>query len=126
MVGHTGSIEASVVAVEAMDISLRRVYEAVRAARGTLLVTADHGNCEVLHERDSNGNTCLLPDGTPVLKKSHTLSPVPFIAIDFVDRTLVASTDTHLGLANIAASLLQLLGLPVPQSYAEPALEVAR
>jgi 2,3-bisphosphoglycerate-independent phosphoglycerate mutase len=122
MVGHTGDIDASVVAVEAMDISLERVYEAVRDARGTLVVTADHGNCEVLHERDSKGNTLLLADGTPVPKKSHTLSPVPFIAVDFVDRTLTVSPRDDLGLANIAASLLQLLGLPVPSDYSEPVL----
>jgi 2,3-bisphosphoglycerate-independent phosphoglycerate mutase len=124
MVGHTGDIEASVVAVEAMDISITRVFEAVRAAAGTLLITADHGNCEVLHERDSKGNTLLLADGTPVPKKSHTLSPVPFITIDFVERTLQVSDRDDLGLANIAASLLGLLQLPIPETYAEPVVSV--
>jgi 2,3-bisphosphoglycerate-independent phosphoglycerate mutase len=124
MVGHTGDIEASVVAVEAMDISIARVFEAVRAAAGTLLITADHGNCEVLHERDSKGNTLLLADGTPVPKKSHTLSPVPFITIDFVERTLQVSDRDDLGLANIAASLLGLLQLPIPETYAEPVVSV--
>jgi len=124
MVGHTGDVDASVVAVEAMDISLERVFEAVRDARGTLVITADHGNCEVMHERDSKGVTLLLADGSPVPKKSHTLSPVPFIAVDFVDRELVVSPRDDLGLANIAASLLQLLGLPVPADYSEPVLAV--
>jgi 2,3-bisphosphoglycerate-independent phosphoglycerate mutase len=124
MVGHTGDIEASVVAVESMDISLKRVIEAVEAARGTLVVTADHGNCEVLHERDSKGNTLYLADGEPVPKKSHTLSPVPFVVVDFQERPLEVSLRTDLGLANIAASVLLLLGLPVPASYAEPVVTV--
>jgi bisphosphoglycerate-independent phosphoglycerate mutase (AlkP superfamily) len=61
-----------------------------------------------------------------VPKKSHTLSPVPFIAVDFVDRELVVSPRDDLGLANIAASLLQLLGLPVPADYSEPVLATDR
>lgn len=125
MVGHTGDIEASVVAVEAMDISLGRVVEAVRAAGGTLLVTADHGNCEVLHERDKNGRTLYQPDGSAVPKKSHTLSPVPFVVVDFVERSLRVSGRSDLGLANIAATLLELLGLPVPADYAEPVVTAA-
>jgi 2,3-bisphosphoglycerate-independent phosphoglycerate mutase len=122
MVGHTGSIDASVVAVEALDISVERVLQAVRDAGGTLIITADHGNCEVMHEHDSKGTTLLLADGTPVLKKSHTLSPVPFIAVDFLDRELRLSDRTDLGLANIAASVLELLALPVPAAYSEPVL----
>ncbi len=124
MVGHTGDIEASVVAVESMDISLKRVIDAVEAARGTLVITADHGNCEVLHERDSKGNTMYRPDGEPVPKKSHTLSPVPFVVVDFQERALEVSERTDLGLANIAASVLLLLGLPVPAAYAEPVVTV--
>jgi 2,3-bisphosphoglycerate-independent phosphoglycerate mutase len=122
MVGHTGDVDASVVAVEAMDISIERVFEAVRDTHGTLIITADHGNCEVMHERDSKGITLLLADGTPVPKKSHTLSPVPFIVVDFVNRELTVSPRDDLGLANIAASLLQLLGVPVPGDYSEPVL----
>jgi 2,3-bisphosphoglycerate-independent phosphoglycerate mutase len=125
MVGHTGSIDASVVAVEAMDISLERVLEAVRAAGGTLVVTADHGNCEVMHERDKHGDTLLDTDGVAVPKKSHTLSPVPFVVVDFVPRTLSLSESPDLGLANIAAGLLNLLGLPVPADYAEPVVVAA-
>jgi len=125
MVGHTGDIDASVVAVEAMDISLERVLEAVRAAGGTLVVTADHGNCEVMHERDKHGDTLLDADGVAVPKKSHTLSPVPFVVVDFVPRTLSLSESPDLGLANIAAGLLQLLGLPVPADYAEPVVVAA-
>ncbi|MFZ4720359.1 MAG: 2,3-bisphosphoglycerate-independent phosphoglycerate mutase [Ilumatobacteraceae bacterium] len=124
MVGHTGDIDASVVAVEAMDISLERVFDAVRACGGTLVVTADHGNCEVLRERDKAGDTLLDADGVPVPKKSHTLSPVPFVVVDFVPRTLAISSTEGLGLANIAGSLLEMLGLPVPGDYAEPVVTV--
>jgi 2,3-bisphosphoglycerate-independent phosphoglycerate mutase len=109
-----------------MDISMERVFDAVRLAGGTLVITADHGNCEVMHEHDGKGNTMLLADGTPVPKKSHTLSPVPFIAVDFLPRDLHLSERTDLGLANIAASLLELLGLDVPADYSEPVLATDR
>jgi 2,3-bisphosphoglycerate-independent phosphoglycerate mutase len=122
MVGHTGSIPASVVAVEAIDEALVRVNEAVRKAGGTLLVTADHGNCEILVERDKDGNQVLDAAGRPVPKKSHTLSPVPFVAIDYSGRSLSAARADSPGISNIAATLLLLLGQPVPAGYRPPLL----
>lgn len=58
--------------MEGLDISLRRVFEEVRRAGGTLIVTADHGNCEVMVERNGKGEVQYLANGTPVPKKSHT------------------------------------------------------
>ncbi len=120
MVGHTGSIPASVVAVEAIDEALARINSAVQAAGGTLLITADHGNCEILVERDKDGNPVLDPSGAPVPKKSHTLSPVPFVAIDHSGRTLAPATVESPGISNIAATLLLLLGHAVPAGYRPP------
>jgi 2,3-bisphosphoglycerate-independent phosphoglycerate mutase len=121
MVGHTGDIPASIIAVEAIDEALVRVNDAVRAAGGTLLITADHGNCEVLIERDKNGAPLFDAHGVAVPKKSHTLSPVPFIAIDYANRTITSSGVSDAGISNIAATILTLLGQPVPSEY-RPAL----
>ena len=121
MVGHTGSIPASVIAVEAIDEALTRVNAAVAAVGGTLMITADHGNCEILVERDKNGDALLDADGKPVPKKSHTLSPVPFVLIDHGARTVSATGVSDAGISNVAAGILTLLGLPVPSDY-RPAL----
>lgn len=121
MVGHTGDIPASIIAVEAIDEALIRVNEAVRDAKGTLLITADHGNCEVLIERDKNGAPLVDAHGVPVPKKSHTLSPVPFIAIDYAERTVISAGISDAGISNIAATILVLLGQPIPPDY-RPAL----
>ena len=121
MVGHTGDLTASIVAVEGLDISLRRVAEGVAAAGGTLVITADHGNCEVMYETDKQGVTLLDTEGQPVPKKSHTLSPVPFIVIDSLGRRLTLAELPGAGLANVAATLLTLLGIEVPSDY-EPSL----
>ncbi|HNJ96610.1 MAG TPA: 2,3-bisphosphoglycerate-independent phosphoglycerate mutase [Ilumatobacteraceae bacterium] len=124
MVGHTGSVQSATIAVEGLDISLRRVFEEVRRAGGTLIVTADHGNCEIMVERDSKGAVQYQADGTPVPKKSHTLSPVPFVMLDFLGRTVRVTGVERAGLANVAATLLQCLGLPAPADYAPAALTV--
>jgi 2,3-bisphosphoglycerate-independent phosphoglycerate mutase len=117
MVGHTGDIAASVIAVEAIDEALIRVNNAVRAAGGTLLITADHGNCEVLVERDKSGAPLKDAHGIDVPKKSHTLSPVPFIAIDYANRTITSAGVSDAGISNIAATILTLLGQTVPSDY---------
>ena len=66
MVGHTGSLPAAIKAVETVDTGLGRIVEAVRKAGGALLVTADHGNCEVMRDPDT---------GEP--HTAHTTNPVP-------------------------------------------------
>ena len=121
MVGHTGDIPASIISVEAIDEALIRVNDAVCAAGGTLLITADHGNCEVLVERDKNGAPLFDSHGVAVPKKSHTLSPVPFIAIDYANRTVTSAGVSDAGISNIAATILTLLGQAIPSDY-RPAL----
>ena len=117
MVGHTGSIPASVVSVEAIDRALVRINDAVKAAGGTLVITADHGNCEILIERDKNGNPVLDAAGNPVPKKSHTLSPVPFVVIEHHGRTVSSAGVADAGISNVGATILTLLGLPVPDDF---------
>ncbi|MDB5589897.1 2,3-bisphosphoglycerate-independent phosphoglycerate mutase [Enterovirga sp.] len=98
MVGHTGSLDAAIRAVEAADRGLGRIAEAVLAAGGALLVTADHGNAELM--RDPVG-------GGP--HTAHTTNPVPVVLAGVAGATL------HDGrLADIAPTLLALMELPQP------------
>ena len=98
MVGHTGVIPAVVAAVEATDAALRRVVEAVHAAGGVCLVTADHGNAEQMLEADG-----ISPH------TAHTTNPVPLI---LTDEGVSLRPEGHL--ADLAPTVLGLLGLPVP------------
>ena len=124
MVGHSGDIEASVVAVESIDLALTRLLAAVADVAGTLIVTADHGNCEELHERTADGAVRTSESGAAIPKKAHTLSPVPFALVDFQQRSLQVAAVADPGLANIAAVILELLGLECPESYEPPVVEV--
>ena len=83
MVGHTGDFRAAVLAVEAVDLALGRVLEAIASAHGVALVTADHGNSEEMFERDKQGRILVDPQtGRPRARTSHTLNPVPLILYD--------------------------------------------
>jgi 2,3-bisphosphoglycerate-independent phosphoglycerate mutase len=98
MVGHTGSIPAVVAAVEAVDRCLGQVVDAVEWAGGVSLVTADHGNAEVMLEADG-----VSPH------TAHTTSPVPLIA---TDEALTLRADGEL--SDVAPTILSLLGLAIP------------
>src|SRR6187551_3317780 len=97
MVGHTGVIPAAVRAVETVDACLGEVVAAVEATGGACVVTADHGNCDHMLE----------PDGSP--NTAHSLNPVPL----FVTAEGLALRD-HGILADVAPTILQLLGIPRP------------
>jgi len=99
MVGHTGSLEAATRACEAVDAGLGRILAAIRDAGGALLVTADHGNAEMMRDPVSGGP-----------HTAHTLNPVPVLLFGGP-----ADTGLHDGrLADLAPTLLALLGLPQP------------
>jgi 2,3-bisphosphoglycerate-independent phosphoglycerate mutase len=99
MVGHTGVIEAAVTAVETVDVCLGRVVEAVHAAGGACIVTADHGNCDHMLNDDGSVNT------------AHSLNPVPFIVTAGAD-----DLDGPGILADVAPTALELLGIDQPQA----------
>ena len=99
MVGHTGRLDAAVKAVETIDKCLGRVAVAVEKAGGTLVVTADHGNAEMMRDPET---------GEP--HTAHTLNPVPFLVVNPPGN--VALADGRL--ADVAPTLLDLLGLPKP------------
>lgn len=99
MVGHTGVFSAAVAACEAVDECLGKVCEKVKELGGTVLITADHGNADVM----------LAKDGTPFT--AHSTNPVPFIVYNH-------NCELRSGgvLADIAPTMLRLLGLPQPAS----------
>ena len=113
MVGHTGIVPAIRMAVEAVDLGLRRIVPAVREAGGVLVVTADHGNADCMFTEKKSVREPMV---------AHTLNPVPFIVRDFsnANRFQLAHVAAP-GLTNVAATLLCLLGYEKPADY-DPAL----
>ncbi|WP_367755136.1 2,3-bisphosphoglycerate-independent phosphoglycerate mutase [Flavobacterium sp. WC2421] len=97
MVGHTGIMEAAIKACEAVDKCVEKVITTALAHDYTILVIADHGNCE----------TMINPDGSP--NTAHTTNPVPFI---LVDKELKEVHDGVLG--DIAPTILELMGIQKP------------
>ena len=118
MVGHTGNFDATILAVEAVDEAVGRIAEAVEAAGGCLVVTADHGNSEDMVERDKAGHPRTSEDGTPLWKTAHSTNPVPLLIADYSGQQwqVVDGVEAP-GLSNLAATLLVLLGLEVPEEY---------
>ncbi len=100
MVGHTGNLAAAIKAVETVDACLGRLVEAIQKADGALLVTADHGNCEMMRDPETGGP-----------HTAHTTNPVPVVLLGARNRALVAEGR----LADIAPTLLELMGLPKPR-----------
>jgi 2,3-bisphosphoglycerate-independent phosphoglycerate mutase len=100
MVGHTGRLDAAIKAVETIDRCLGRLASAVEKAGGTLVITADHGNAEMMRDPET---------GEP--HTAHTLNPVPFLVVN-PPRTVEHLEDGRL--ADVAPTLLDLLGLEKP------------
>jgi 2,3-bisphosphoglycerate-independent phosphoglycerate mutase len=100
MVGHSGILEAAIQAAEAVDVAIGKVEAAVRAAHGAMIITADHGNLEMMADPKT---------GQP--HTAHTVGPVPLVYLG-------ERTDVHLreggALRDVAPTLLELLGLPKP------------
>ncbi len=120
MVGHTGDLDAAVTAVQAVDLCLRRLLQAVRRTQGVVLVTADHGNADQMYERDKKTGAPRLGEaGQPQAKTSHTLNPVPLFLVDHLGlpRELDLLQDPSAGLSNVAATALELLGFLPPPDY---------
>ncbi len=120
MVGHTGNINASIIAAEAVDLCVGRLIEAVRESGGIAMITADHGNLEDMFETDKNGKPIIdKKTGKPATKTAHSLNPVPFIIYDpgFNGEYESAKGIAEPGLGNVAATILDLLGYEAPEGY---------
>jgi 2,3-bisphosphoglycerate-independent phosphoglycerate mutase len=117
MVGHTGAFDATVVAVETVDLQLARLAKAVEEMQGILVVTADHGNADEMFQRDKKGAVLRDKQGQPVAKTSHTLNPVPFFIHDPMrgDRYEIDPDGCKsAGIANVTATCIELLGFVPP------------
>ncbi len=119
MVGHTGVFESAVIGVESVDIALKRILPAIDAVGGMAIITADHGNAEEMFELAKDGTPKADKDGRIKAKTSHTLNKVPCIFYDNTenkDKYEVVDSDSY-GLANIAATIADLLGVEKPDCW---------
>ena len=108
MVGHTGVIPAAVKAVETVDGCTAKVVEAILKQDGCAIITADHGNCEMMIDYQTGGP-----------HTAHTTLPVPFCVVQNNFHRKLKSGGK---LANIAPTMLELLGIPQPEEMNEPSL----
>ena len=118
MVGHTGNFLATVVSLEALDLQLARLLPVIDEMKGVAIITADHGNSDEMYETDKKGNVKTNKDGSFKAKTSHTLNPVPCIIYDnFYADTYKVVEDSEYGLANVAATTVNLLGFEAPDMW---------
>ncbi len=102
MVGHTGDLQAAIKACEAVDIGIAQVLDALDAVGGAMILTADHGNCEVMIDPVTGGP-----------HTAHTLNPVPVVLFGGP----LGAKIRHGGrLADLAPTLLELMNLPQPKA----------
>lgn len=99
MVGHTGSLDATIIGVEAVDLGLARLLPVIDKTDSILIVTADHGNADEMLEKNKKG--------VIAVRTAHSLNPVPFIIYN-ADCEIA---DGEFGLSNVAATVAKLMGL---------------
>lgn len=109
MVGHTGSLDATITAMEAVDLGLARLWKVAKKEGYTMLVTADHGNADEMLEMNKKGQI--------QVRTAHSLNPVPFIIVD--DDIKVEMKEGNFGLANVAPTVAKLLNLEAPDCWEE-------
>jgi 2,3-bisphosphoglycerate-independent phosphoglycerate mutase len=101
MVGHTGVLDAAIHAVEAVDAGVGKIVAAARAQGGAVIVTADHGNCELMKDPAT---------GQP--HTAHTLNPVPLLYVNDADAKATIRPGGRI--CDVAPTMLELMGLPQP------------
>lgn len=111
MVGHTGILEAATVAVEAVDRGIGAITEAALAKGGAVLITADHGNCEMMVDEKGQPHT------------AHTTNPVPLYYVTAGDEVALRDGGR---LADVAPTMLEILGLPQPEEMTGRSLRIPR
>ncbi|MDE6726795.1 MAG: 2,3-bisphosphoglycerate-independent phosphoglycerate mutase [Oscillospiraceae bacterium] len=107
MVGHTGSLEATIIGVESVDIGLARLKKVCDEEGVTMLVTADHGNADEMLEKNKKGDV--------QVRTAHSLNPVPFIIYD--KDTAYTIKEGNYGLSNVAPTVVKMFGLEAPASW---------
>jgi len=115
MVGHTGKMEAALIAVETVDECIGKLLDVIKELNGIAIVTADHGNSDEMFT---------IQKGKKVPKTAHTLNPVPFIIIDplYKGEYKMRNLDKK-GLSNVAATILNLLGYEKIEDYDESLID---
>jgi len=108
MVGHTGNLDATITAVEAVDLGLARVLKAADKCGVTVLITADHGNADEMLEKDKKGNVAP--------RTAHSLNEVPFIVYS---KNSYELKDGAFGLANVAPTVATIFGIEPYASWEE-------
>ncbi len=126
MVGHTGDLDAAIIAAEALDLSIGRLIRHLDNAGAVTIITADHGNLEEMFEIDKKTGLPQIDTATGIKKPktSHTLNPVPVIFYNnnfHNDYKLSDVKDP--GLANIASTILLFLGYNPPEDYMPPLIK---
>ncbi|TGN06815.1 2,3-bisphosphoglycerate-independent phosphoglycerate mutase [Leptospira ilyithenensis] len=117
MVGHTGNMEATIKGLEYLDSCIDRLVKICKESGTVLFITADHGNADEMYQLDKKGHAQTSQDGKPVPKTSHTLNPVHFVVFDPELKIEFVVQDPNFGLANIAATVLDVLGFEAPVGY---------
>ncbi len=127
MVGHTGNLQATRCSMEALDLQLKRIIDVVDKLHGVALITADHGNADEMYEMDKKTKQPKPEkDGSFKSKTSHTLNPVPCIIYDnfYSENYTVKADNGQFGLANVAATMVNLLGYEAPEIWNESIIEI--
>ncbi len=109
MVGHTGSMPATIIGVEAVDIGLARLMKVCDEYGVTMIITADHGNADEMLEKNKKGEI--------QVRTAHSLNPVPFIIYDKDVKYTIK--DGNYGLSNVAPTVVKMFGLKAPDCWQE-------
>ena len=127
MVGHTGSLEATICGLEALDLQLGRLLPVFDKVGAVAIITADHGNADEMAEIDKKTHQIKRnKDGSMKAKTSHTLNKVPCILYDnSADKTYtVKAADDHFGLSSVAGTVVNLLGYDKPEMWDDSLIEL--
>lgn len=108
MVGHTGSLDATIIGVEAVDLALARLLPVVKRNNYTMIVTADHGNADEMLEKNKKGQIAV--------RTAHSLNAVPFIVYN-ADCEIA---DGEFGLSNVASTAMELMGFEADCHWDKP------
>lgn len=113
MVGHTGSLPATICSMEALDIALTRLLKVAKEEGYCVLITADHGNADEMLEKNKKGEI--------QVRTAHSLNKVPFIIVD--DDTSYEFVEGEYGLANVAPTIVKMMGFEIPVSWEKPMIK---
>lgn len=125
MVGHTGNYQATRIAVETVDLCIGRILPVLEKLGGIAIITADHGNADEMYEVDKKSKKAKQDDtGRYKAKTSHTLNKVPFIIFDTVNSEKYRLKEGDFGLANIASTVVNLLGYEAPDIWEKTMIDI--